>query len=542
MPRAVLAASLCAATALAQTNFPPPTAPAGNPVTPQKALLGMALFFEEQLSSTGTVACATCHDLARGGVDPRATTAVHPGPDGLYGTPDDRNASPGVASIQSSGTLAPTAAHGFGASVTPRRAPTVVNTGYHSALGYDGSKSSLEQLIAVPPVNSVEMAHAGRTWNDVCAKLTAATPLVFASELPARLQNFIGTSTYPQLFQTVFGTAQVTQQRVVDAIATYLRTLNSDQSKWDRYRHGQVALTAQEQLGLQLFNSPANGATACRTCHGDFEASVGTTGPRVGQMGNPTGPVYYASPTLLLFHNIGIRPNVEDPGRQLATNNVADAGRFRVPSLRNVELAAPYFHNGRAATLHEVLDFYDRGGDFHVNQAPSLTQRNYTVIEKDAIVAILRTLTDPRLAAGLYPFDRPRLGSETNRFPNSTGGGTSPTIVAHAPFAPRLGESWFRIALSGAQPQAWTFLMFDTAIGTAPGPFGVQLGLTPAFVMFTIGPSFAGGIAAGTAQVPLPLPNAPALSGQTLFTQWLVLQPSSEGPFASSNALRITLQ
>jgi hypothetical protein len=187
-----------------------------------------------------------------------------------------------------------------------------------------------------------------------------------------------------------------------------------------------------------------------------------------------------------------------------------------------------------------------RGGDFHVNQAPSLTQRNYSVPQKDAIVALLRTLTDPRLAAGLYPVDRPTLGSQNGRFATPVGGGsTMPSggIVAHAPFAPRLGESWFRLAVSGATPQAWTFLMFDTAIAAANGPFDVRLALTPAFQMFTIGPagttpSYTGGLA----QVALPLPNVPALSGQTLFTQWLVLEPSAQGPFASSNALRITLQ
>jgi cytochrome c peroxidase len=545
--RVLVAASLCVAGAAAQTNFPPPPAPVGNPSTPNKVLLGMTLFFEEQLSSSGTVACATCHDLGRGGIDPRTLSGINPGPDGVFGTPDDQHGSPGVPRILANGTLQPTTAHGLAASVTGRRAPTVINSGYHTALAYDGSRLSLEQLIAVPPVNSVEMAHQGRTWGDVSQKIAAAAPLVFASQLPARLQNFVANRTYPQLFQLAYGATAVTQSGIVDAIATYVRTLNSDQSKWDQVMHGQAVLDAQEQQGLQLFNSPANGATACRTCHGDFESTVLSTGPRVGQIAFVPGGYYGGSAsTLLLFHNVGVRPPAEDPGRQLVTNSVVDAGRFRVASLRNVELAAPYFHNGSALTLHEVLDFYDRGGDFHANQAPSLTPRNYTIGEKDAIVAILRTLTDPRIALGVYPFDRPRLGSETQRFATPVGGGTampSGALVAHAPFAPRLGEAWFRLAMSGATPGAWTFLMFDTALAAAPGPFDVQLGLTPAFSIFTIGPagsspSYSGGVV----QVPLPLPANPALGGQVLFTQWLSLEPSLAWPFATSNALRFQLQ
>jgi cytochrome c peroxidase len=542
MLRALGSASLLLAAAVAQTNFPPPSAPTGNPPSPQKELLGMALFFEEQLSSTSTVACATCHDFTRGGVDARTSDGVNPGADGLFGTADDQRGSPGIASITSNGIAFGSPAHGFGAAVTGRRAPTVVNSGYHSSLMYDGSKQSLEDLVAAPPVNPVEMGHIGRTWTDVVQKLAGASPLVFASNLPARLQTFVNGRTYPQMFQLAFGSTQITQGRVAQAIASYLRTLNSDQSKFDRYLNGLVQLTPQEQTGLQLFNSPANGATSCNTCHGDFEPRVRLEGPKIGQLTTQfSGPYGAPVPTLLLFHNVGVRPSQEDPGRLLVTSLPVDQGKFRVASLRNVALAAPYFHNGSVDTLNDVLDFYDRGGDFHDNQAALLTPRNYTIQEKDAIVALLNTLTDPRLAAGSMPFDRPTLGSQNGNLVTSIG---QANMVAHAPMAPRVGEPWFQLTLEQAPVSAFTFLLWDTAPnqGTAVLP-GLELALSPSFVAFPTGMAdWHWLVPGGTKRVPLPLPNVPSLSGQTLYAQFAAYDLAASAPLSFSNALRIRLQ
>jgi len=546
MLRALGFSSLLIATAAAQTNFPPPPSPPGNPQTPQKELLGMTLFFEEQLSSTGTVACATCHDLARGGIDARTAQAVNPGPDGWLGTADDHRGSPGVPMVSWTGTILVHPTHDFDPSVTDRRAPTVINSGYHTHLLYDGRKASLEDLVAGPILNPVEMSHFSRSWADVTQKITGATPLAFASNLPQRLQNFLAGRSYPDLFQLAFDSSFVTQQGIVNAIACYLRTLNSDQSKWDLHLHSQAELTPQEQLGLTLFTSPANGATSCHRCHGDFEQRVLQEGPIAGQMTMVTsGPYGSPQPTRLVFHNVGIRPVAEDPGRQNVTSLPADAAKFRVASLRNVELTAPYFHNGSADTLRKVLDFYDRGGDFHVNQAANLTPRNYTVPEKEAIIALLKTLTDPRIAAGAFPFDKPTLGSQNGRLVTSIGQGAftrSGQLKATAPFAPRLGESWFRLTLSGASTGTPAFLMWDVAPGSGPAAFNLELGMTPTFAMFPVGlMAWGWDFDTGVIQSPFPVPNYPALSGQTLFAQWLVLEPSRQWPLATSNALRIPL-
>lgn len=547
MLRTIVASSFLIAAALAQTNFPPPPTPANNPHTPAKELLGMALFFEEQLSSTGTVACATCHDFAHGGADPRAANARNVGHDGQFFTADDQRGSPGTTLVMPDGVMLATPDFGFGPTITFRRAPSVVNTGYHTHLAYDGSKLSLEQLVPAPLFNHIEMGHAARTWTDVLTKIANATPLVFASNLPTRLQNFVAGQSYPALFQTAFGSAGVTQQRLVDAIACYIRTLNSDQSKWDLVLHNQAALTPQEQQGLQLFTSPANGAVACSVCHADFDNRVLQEGPVAGQI-TQVSTGYYGSfvPVRMVFHNIGVRPNNEDPGRFAVTNSGPDNGTFRIASLRNVGLSAPYFHNGGATTLAEVVEFYNRGGDFHSNQAPSLTARGYTVTQVDAIVALLHTLTDPRLQAGVQPFDRPTLGSQNGRLVTAIGSGATTNagghLVASAPWAPRLGQSWFRLGLTGATIGAPTFLMWDTSLTTGDRSFGLHLALSPAFQIFATGPAQAQLLmTGGGVQVPLPLPSTPALSGQTLFAQWIVLEPTGGSPMSTSNALRIPL-
>ena len=122
-----------------------------------------------------------------------------------------------------------------------------------------------------------------------------------------------------------------------------------------------LALTALEQRGFQVFNNRGG----CTQCH--------------------RGPLF----TDNRFLNIGVRPILEDRGRAVVTNQPRDEGAFKVPGLRNVGLRAPYFHNGGMATLEEVVDFYDRGGDHHVNQSPQIVPLGLTSEEKTALVAFL---------------------------------------------------------------------------------------------------------------------------------------------------------
>ncbi|MDO8348900.1 MAG: cytochrome c peroxidase, partial [Planctomycetota bacterium] len=355
---------------------------------------------------------------------------------------------------------------------------------------------------------------------------------------------------YPDLFQQAFGSAGVTPTRIAMALASYIRTLNSDQSPWDRHLAGTYQLSPMEQLGLGLFRAPRLGATACNTCHGDFENRVRTEGPIVGQMTMVTSGYYGAPvPTRLLFHNIGVRPPAEDPGRATVTSVATDQGRFRIASLRNVELAAPHFHNGSAASLMDVMDFYDRGGDFHSNQAPSLLPRQYNATEKAALVAILAALTDPRVATGQAPFDQPVLGSKNGRLVTAIGpspqANNGRPVTAHAPQAPWPGATGFRITLSGVSAGTFTLLMWDTATQPPdPGQNNLALALGPAFQCFAVGPAqpVPASPQNGAASVALSLPGDPSFHGVVLFTQWLAFESSGEAGLVTSNALRIELQ
>src|SRR5262245_20576950 len=127
-----------ASAARTQTFFVPPTDPVGNPTTPQKALLGKALFWDEQLSSSRTVACGTCHVFGHGGTDPRSAQATHPGPDGLLGNADDIHGSFGVVRQDAAGHYVGAPFFGVQPQSTNRRSPSVINAAYENLLFWDG--------------------------------------------------------------------------------------------------------------------------------------------------------------------------------------------------------------------------------------------------------------------------------------------------------------------------------------------------------------------------------------------------------------------
>ncbi|HMZ22966.1 MAG TPA: cytochrome c peroxidase, partial [Blastocatellia bacterium] len=375
----------------------PPPAPAGNPVTATKAALGKTLFWDEQLSSTRTVACGTCHIAVNGGSDPRSAKfglrSTHPGPDGVFGNADDIQGSIGVPPSLADGSYKVSANFGMKEQVTGRRSPSAINAAYLTLLFWDGRASqifkdpisgatvlaagaALESQVLGPPLSDVEMAHSGRDWNDAAARMATAKPLALSPAIPAALTAWIGGRGYPELFNEAFGSSEVTPVRIAMAIATYERTLFSDRTPFDAGN-----LTAAEARGLDVFNQ-----SDCINCH--------------------TAPLFSHNE----FENIGVRPATEDTGRFAITQRTDDLGRFRSPSLRNVELRAPYMHNGRFQTLEDVVEFYDRGGDFPGVSRTRLRVLRLSAQQKSDLVAFLkRPLTDPRVAAETAPFDRPML-------------------------------------------------------------------------------------------------------------------------------------
>ncbi|MEM7167464.1 MAG: cytochrome c peroxidase [Planctomycetota bacterium] len=381
--------------------LPPVQIPPQNPLTAQKALLGKFLFWEEQLSSDDSVACGTCHMPEMGGSDFRSSSpeSVHPGFDGNFGTADDVAGSLGMMNQDCNGVLIESAPFGPTRQVTGRKSPTMIGAAYSPTQFWDGRATGqfvdpetgvvvipvgggLESQSVGPILSSAEMACDSRTWADVIAKLQAVTPLALATDLPADMASaLVQFPNYPALFQNAFGTPAITARRIGFALASYERTLIPDQAPYDAFAAGQQnALSLQQRQGFQVF------VQNCLPCHGGGEQSDHQ------------------------FHNIGVRPIFEDLGRGAVTGNPAHNGRFKTPTLRNVKMRAPYFHNGGKATLAEVLTFYNVGGEFFVNQAPQIQPLGLNQTQLNNLQDFLENgLTDPRVEQGLPPFDHPRL-------------------------------------------------------------------------------------------------------------------------------------
>ena len=250
------------------------------------------------------------------------------------------------------------------------------------------------------------------------------------------------------------------------AIQLYEATLVSDNAPVDQYFDGNSnALTTQQKQGKDLFEGKAK----CINCHGGPEftnASVrNVQKERLERMimGNGGEAVYDNG-----FHNIGVRPTLEDLGvggkdpfgnplsdsrmAQLgkftdpnlspqisATERVAVDGSFKTPGLRNIELTAPYFHNGGQFDLKQVVEFYNRGGDFHEqnidNLDPDIENLGLSEEEQNALVAFLKSLTDDRVRLEKAPFDHPQLfitnghSGDTNSVTNDGTGRATVTML-----------------------------------------------------------------------------------------------------------------
>ena len=513
----------------------PPPAPAGNSVTAAKAYLGKVLFWDEQLSSTRTVACGTCHFAANGGSDARAVIAnprsTNPGADGIFGTADDVFASPGVISNNSDGTYNWSAVYGFHEQVTGRKSRSYIDAGYSNSLFWDGRATStfsdpiggavvlangaaLESQVLGPPVNSAEMGNVNRTWNDVAVRVAQSKPLALASSVPVNLTNWIDGRSYSELFDEAFGSPDITPTRIAEAIATFERTVYSDQTPFDQSVAQIVTLTAAEIRGQGVFNQ-----SRCNVCH--------------------AGSLFSDNQ----FHNIGVRPPLEDTGRFQVTGNTNNIGEFRTPSLRNVGLRGPYFHDGHFATLEDVVDFYNRGGDFN---APNIDHNLIRPLglspqQKSDLVAFLRgALTDPRVAAATAPFDRPALYSESNHVPQIIGtgaagsGGNVPQVFAIEP--PMVGNPSFTVGVSNALGAAQAVLVID---GNDPGA-GPNVPATGSFARVATNLS-GSGAGQGYGSVSLAIPNTPSIVGSTFYGRWYVTDANAIGGVAVSPAFRMTV-
>jgi len=381
---------------------PPVPVPPENPITEPKRVLGKILFWDEQLSSDGTVACGTCHRPGAGGADPRA--ARHPGVD--KGTIDDVMGSPGIVALGRDGRPQADPVFGTASQVTSRLSPSNFMALWAEELFWDGRAGSLftdpssgkvaivrggalENQALTALLNPIEMAKTGRTFAELTADLVRARPLALATDWPPDTAEAIAKhGTYSELFAAAFGDPAITPVRIAFAIAAYQRTLVADQTVWDRFDAGDAtAITGRALDGWRAFQN-----FHCDACH--------------------RPPLF----TNNEFFQIGLRRADFDRGRENVTHDAEDAGEMKVPSLRNASLKPRFMHTGEFTSLSAAIRFYintlalpERDG---IPGAGLYTFNMSQVDESDLREFIATALVDPRVRDERFPFDRPVLRSE----------------------------------------------------------------------------------------------------------------------------------
>ena len=512
-------------TAFAQPGPPPPQplppvpVPPENPITEPKRVLGKILFWEEQLSSDNTISCGTCHKPAVGGADPRI--ARNPGFDGLLNTADDVFASPGVIHCDSDKTYEPDAVFKLSPQITPRAANPAVMAMFAPELFWDGRATSaftdpqsglvkiasggaLESQAVAPLVSTVEMGHESRDWNQISSKLAISIPMVLARNLPPDVASAISANpTYPDLFTAAFGDPAINSERIAFAIATYERTLNANQTPWDRFIAGDTtAMTPGQVQGWNVLRG-----SPCVACH--------------------TPPLF----TDNTYQNIGLRPIAEDIGRQEVTGNAAHRGQFKVPTLRNVGLKPTFMHTGIFTTLNQVIAFYANGpGQFPNNRSPLLPIGLPPPNVPQVVDFLANGLTDPRVRDEQFPFDRPQLHADLpTPNPSLTGistsgtGGFIPRMISNSP--PNLMNLDFKIGVDQALGGAQAFVAWSDR-----PPVGGQL-VSPTLhgpiVMEGTGP----GNGWATWQWPI---DEIAIASCDVYLQWQIVDAGAAGGVARS--------
>jgi len=231
-----------------------------------------------------------------------------------------------------------------------RKAPSFINQAWtlYPVFFWDGRAASLEEQALGPVANPIEM---GNTHQAMIQTLT---------KIPA----------YQKYFQEAFGTPEITKERIAKAIADYERTRMSGNSPYDRFKAGdESAVSDTVKKGDELFF----GKAGCNQCH-------------LGQ-----------NFTDSKFHNLGIGWNPKakkfaDEGRYVVTKEEADRGAFKTPTVRDVTKHAPYMHDGSIATLREVVEHYDKGGNPNPQLDPKIEKLKLTPEEVDALVVMMEAL------------------------------------------------------------------------------------------------------------------------------------------------------
>lgn len=320
--------------------------PVDNPITDHGATLGRVLFYDKALSANDTTACASCHQQASGFSDPAKLSV------------------------------------GFAGGETGRNSMSLIDARFYrnGRFFWDERAPTLEAQVLLPIQDPVEMG-------------------LSLDELVQKVQE---RAYYPPLFEGAFRDPAVTSDRIARALAQFVRSIVSYRSRFDEglaatrtVEEAFPNFTPEENEGKDLFF----GTAFCSPCHLD------------------AGPPFPPPPPnqVIFFIDVPMNNGLDaelsgaDNGVGDQTGNPEDNGLFKSPSLRNVATTAPYMHDGRFASLEDVVEFYDSGVQPHPNLHPRLTvpgtmppvprKLELTAAEKASLVAFLGTLTDEPLLA-----------------------------------------------------------------------------------------------------------------------------------------------
>ncbi|MBC6414644.1 MAG: hypothetical protein GDA45_07180 [Chromatiales bacterium] len=349
--RAGTAIDLYEAANTPQLGIPPTTHSLDNPLNRAGIELGRRLFFDRRLSINDTMSCAICHVPEMGFAHNELEISV-----GVEGRSARRNA------------------------------PTILNVAYKNMLFHDGRETTLENQVWIPMLARNEMANPSIGYV---------------------IQKLNNLKDYDGLFEKAFNRS-ASMETIGMALAQYQRTLISANSRFDRWYYGgeKDLLTEQEQLGFEIFM----GKGMCSTCHLVGEEYALFTDNLLHNTGfgydiamasePPTYRVQLAPGTFVdvkkelidsVSQDRGIKRN--DLGRYEVTENPDDLWKYLTPTLRNIALTAPYMHNGKLASLEEVIEFYDQGGIANMRLSPLIKKLALQPDEKTALVSFLKTLT-----------------------------------------------------------------------------------------------------------------------------------------------------
>ncbi len=324
--------------------------PADNALSAAKIELGRMLFFDRRLSSNDTFSCAICHIPEQGFTNNEISTAV-----GVEGRSVKRNS------------------------------PSLYNVGFYEKLFQDGREDTLEQ----------------QAWSPLLARNEMDNP-----SFGYVIRKIKGIKEYKGRFEQAFDGETVTIATVSKALASYQRTLISANSPFDRWYYGKQenALNAEEKAGFNLFAGKAQ----CVQCHtiGSEDAfftdnKTHNTGhgyaSSMGQNELTTrvqlAPGVFVDVPREIIAEVDLKKKENDVGLYQVTQNPFDRWKYRTPTLRNIELTAPYMHDGAFGTLREVIEFYNQGGIENELLSPLIKPLGLSSLEIDQLVAFLRSLT-----------------------------------------------------------------------------------------------------------------------------------------------------